>query len=261
MHELESKYDGIIRQKADYKKIIFHLAAELQQDFSCARVSIFLKHQDGRFVTVIAQGVAGMDIDVKPGEGIAGKCLQRKLPLIVNNSAYDPRSLCRVRDHYTGYHTANLLAAPMLNIFHQPIGIIQLVNKCQGDFTETDANRLEGLCNSIRDISKIVPQPITNIWDDDEKQANIAERMHRVKANLLLAEKENNLYVLDVDAGRVHSFNPTARIIFQLCMAGGTKEEIVQDYIRYFNISTADGQKDVDVVLKIIGDYGLFADG
>ncbi len=82
-------------------------------------------------------------------------------------------------------------------------------------------------------------------------------QIYKLKENLLLAEKDEFLYVLDVDLGRVHSFNITAKIIFQLCMEPRTVQEIVDEYRSYFDVSVAVGWRDVNAVLKNLSQYGL----
>lgn len=85
--------------------------------------------------------------------------------------------------------------------------------------------------------------------------------IYQVKKNLLLAEKDEFLYVLDVELGRVHSFNITGKIIFQLCMEPRTIREIVREYLNYFDVSEAVGLRDVKTVLNKFSQYELLQPG
>ena len=82
----------------------------------------------------------------------------------------------------------------------------------------------------------------------------------QVKANLLLAEKDELLYVLDVEPGRIHSFNITAKVIFQLCMQPRTEEEIIAEYRNYFELDFSSAQEDVRLMLDMLTQAELLAD-
>ncbi len=157
-------YRDLFSRYHDYRRLLVALACRLREDFTCERVSIFLRASGNRFLTIVAQGVEGMTIDVKPGEGIAGKALQQKRSLIVNDPAHDPRSLCRVRDHYTGFRTRCLLAVPGMDVWGRPLGAFMLLNSVKGRFTNGERERLERLTWMIRKIKKIAPRRIRNIW-------------------------------------------------------------------------------------------------
>ncbi len=161
------KYRQIIEENDYYNFKILAIANNLKKDFNCERVSIFFKETDGRFITVIAQGLENMSIDVKKGEGLAGKCLQSKKPIISNDCSYDHRSLCRVRDHYTGFTTQSILTAPILSFFGYPIGLVQLINKVNGDFTMQDAQHLMEINKIIGKLRSSIPHPLRNIWSRD----------------------------------------------------------------------------------------------
>ena len=85
--------------------------------------------------------------------------------------------------------------------------------------------------------------------------------MIQLKPNLLLAEKKEYLYVLDADSGRVHTFNPTAKVIFQLCMEPIAFDELVQEYLGYFPIEASEAQADVRMILALFEQYDLLQSG
>ena len=147
------------------------LVRQFSADFDCERTSIYVRDQDGRFVTLVAQGLAGMTIDVKPGEGLAGKCLDSGEPLISNEAAYDTRSLCRLRDHYTGFVTRSLLVVPVKNQRGKVVALVQLVNKTTGPFDEEDIKRLQAAVRQLADLGKRVRQPVRNVWREGSADA------------------------------------------------------------------------------------------
>ncbi len=51
-------------------------------------------------------------------------------------------------DEKTGYHTRSMLVAPICNSSNDLIGVIQLINKCEGEaFDEEDRHYLEHVCD------------------------------------------------------------------------------------------------------------------
>ena len=167
---LAHKYEKLIILPLFWQDKLLKIAEELRHDFACDRVTLFFKDNDGRFVSIIAQGLAGMTIDVKLGEGLAGKCLLHRKAIISNNPEYDHRSLCRVRDSYTGYTTHSVIAVPIFSFWGSPLGIIQLVNKTAGLFSEQEAAQLQDLTPVFRCLYKEIPQPIVNIWGQGKEE-------------------------------------------------------------------------------------------
>jgi Nif-specific regulatory protein len=80
--------------------------------------------------------------------GIAGAVLRSGRALRVDDVAHDPRFYTGI-DRSTGITTRNLLAAP-LNSRQGPIGVIQVVNRRNGEaFTDDDLALLEALAGSV----------------------------------------------------------------------------------------------------------------
>ncbi len=72
---------------------------------------------------------------------------------------------------------------------------------------------------------------------------------HQLKPSLLITEKDQQLFVLDKDNGRVHEFNVTAKVIFQLFLEPRSKQEAVEEFARTFDIPTEQAAEDVDAML------------
>lgn len=144
--------------------LLGRLVRLFRRDFQCERVTIFLLDRDGQYVSAIAEGLPDMDIDVKPGEGLVGKAIEQQEILISNRAAYDVRSLCRVRDHYTGFQTHSLLAAPIGGKSGRISGAVQLVNKLGGEFTAADRQQMTVVTAELATLSDRIPRPISNLW-------------------------------------------------------------------------------------------------
>lgn len=160
----KAKYQALVRIPRPYPEILYRLARELRRDFSCERVSLYFKDQHQVFVTVLAEGLEGMDLAVKEGEGLVGKCLKWRRPVIANDPLHHPQALSRLRDHYTGFRTRSLLSAPILNVFRRPVGAVQLVNQLGPGFTESDAARLFEIAGVLAALRRRLPRPLANIW-------------------------------------------------------------------------------------------------
>ncbi|MFN3410994.1 MAG: sigma 54-interacting transcriptional regulator [Exilispira sp.] len=76
------------------------------------------------------------EYELKPGQGIAGWVAKYGTPLIVNNAEEDPRFFPDISKEIQ-FKTRNILCTP-LKIDENIIGVIELINKIGGDFTEED---------------------------------------------------------------------------------------------------------------------------
>jgi phosphoserine phosphatase len=80
------------------------------------------------------------------GQGISGHvALTRQLanvPIPVDDLRWNPTI-----DRQTGYHTRNILAAPLLSAEdHELLGVLEVINRRQGSFDEFDEQMIEAFC-------------------------------------------------------------------------------------------------------------------
>jgi len=74
---------------------------------------------------------------------IAGWIVKHNEPVIIADVSKDPRHLKRA-DEATGFHTRSLIGVPM-SFKGRIIGVLQAVNKLDGEFTENDVERISVL--------------------------------------------------------------------------------------------------------------------
>jgi phosphoserine phosphatase RsbU/P len=86
------------------------------------------------------------EVRVKLGQGFAGYVGQTGEIVNVNDAYSDPRFL-RNFDIETGYLTRNVLAVPMRNPKQKIIGVVQLLNKDEGNFTRRDERMLVAMAS------------------------------------------------------------------------------------------------------------------
>ena len=96
----------------------------------------FLDEARDELVSRIVQGREVQSIRLKVGQGIAGHVAKTGKSLHVRDPYQDSR-FNPEWDLLTGYRTKSILAAPMKNHLGRTIGVIQVLNKKRGDFTET----------------------------------------------------------------------------------------------------------------------------
>ena len=82
-------------------------------------------------------------IRLKNGQGIAGWVSENRQSVIINDVYSDKRFYSRV-DRQSGFQTSNMICIP-LQIEERVIGILQAINKQNGDFNENDLRLLQAI--------------------------------------------------------------------------------------------------------------------
>ena len=92
----------------------------------------------------IAQGTYNREIRVLNNSGIAGTVFQSGLGEIVNNAYADERFNLEI-DRKTGFTTKSILCVPVKTARGEVIGVVQTLNKRDGEFTTDDMVLLEAM--------------------------------------------------------------------------------------------------------------------
>ncbi|QJB55009.1 adenylate/guanylate cyclase domain-containing protein [Pseudodesulfovibrio sp. zrk46] len=92
----------------------------------------------------IAMGENMQEIRFPNHLGIAGTVFTKGEALLIPDAYADSRFNQDV-DKKTGYRTRNILTAPIRNKFGKPVGVIQILNKLDGAFDESDLSMLEAM--------------------------------------------------------------------------------------------------------------------
>jgi signal transduction histidine kinase/putative methionine-R-sulfoxide reductase with GAF domain len=109
------------------------------------RATLYLLDEtNDELVSRIALGDDVRSIRMKVGSGIAGHVARTGKLLHTRDAYKDPR-FSPEWDMLTGYRTRSILAAPMKNHLGKTIGVVQVLNKKQGEFTDDDADILAAL--------------------------------------------------------------------------------------------------------------------
>ncbi len=130
----------------DLDTLLQKILQEASRVVDADRGSLFLVDQKtGELWAKIAQGIGdNREIRIPAGVGIAGHVGQTGEIIKLRNAYEDPRFNASV-DRATGYQTRSLLAVPMVDMHGQIVGVIQVLNKRRGRFTQDDADVLVAL--------------------------------------------------------------------------------------------------------------------
>ena len=109
------------------------------------RGSLFLNDPTtGELYSRIALGGINREIRILNNTGVAGHVYTGGAGLIVPDAYADER-FDRTTDSQTGFHTRNILCAPIRTARGDVIGVVQTLNRREGDFTEVDMHLLEAI--------------------------------------------------------------------------------------------------------------------
>jgi putative methionine-R-sulfoxide reductase with GAF domain len=112
------------------------------------RATIFLVDRERRELwSKVALGAGTGEIRVPLGSGLAGGVAATGQAQIIAQAYADPR-FNREVDRRTGFRTHNLLTVPLKTAKGEVIGVLQLLNKRTGEFTEEDLEMVTALAGS-----------------------------------------------------------------------------------------------------------------
>jgi len=122
--------------------VIMEVATE---QMNCDRSTLFLLDEEKKeLVSKIAQRAEVSEIRVPLGSGLAGYAAESGETINIADAYKDPRFNPAV-DKKTGYRTRTILTMPMRNRRGKVIGVLQVLNKKEGIFTNEDEYFLEVL--------------------------------------------------------------------------------------------------------------------
>lgn len=131
---------------------IYHLVVKQINEYFCVDAGSLLMRDDEtgdlEFVMTLEAGqekLAG--VRVPRGQGVAGYVAEQQHYEIVPDVRQDPRFYAKISDD-VGYVTHSILCVPMV-VKGRTIGVIELLNKKNGNFTEEDGERLTRMAATI----------------------------------------------------------------------------------------------------------------
>lgn len=195
-----------------YELIVYQSAQLLGAD----RVSLFLiDYETNEVYTQLAMGLAGKEIRLPLGRGVAGTVAFTGQPINIADAELDPRPA----SNYFGYATKTILAVPLKLNGTRIVGVVEALNKAGGPFDERDERVLEILgslvgvalerAHSIHEKEALDEKMIYQAQHDLETGLpNRALLMERLAFDLEEAERrQQELAVLMIDLDRFKLIN------------------------------------------------------
>jgi Nif-specific regulatory protein len=157
-HKLSLLLDlgALLAREVELDTILGALGARIARAMRADRATIYLVDAaTGELRSRVADLPELPEIRLRPGQGIAGFVAERGEIVNVRDAARDPRHFGGV-DRETGYVTRTVLAAPIRD--PEPRrgerrrairGVVQVLNKQDGPFTEEDEAFLQALANQV----------------------------------------------------------------------------------------------------------------
>lgn len=149
------------------------------------RGTLFLNDPSaGELYSRVAQGNSHREIRIPNTAGVAGHVFSRGKGIIIDE-AYEDERFDRSVDKQTGYHTHNILCAPIRTVRGDVIGVIQTLNKAEGNFTLEDLALLEAMTTQAA-ITLQSTQYIEQVKQTREREMEFLDVVSDVTAELEL---------------------------------------------------------------------------
>jgi signal transduction histidine kinase/putative methionine-R-sulfoxide reductase with GAF domain len=129
----------------DLDQLLELILSKITEALEAERATLYLLDEGkDELVSRITHGEEVRSIRLKVGHGIAGHVARTGKALHVKDAYKDPR-FSPEWDVLSGYRTRSILASPMRNHLGRTIGVIQVLNKKRGEFTDVDTVILAAL--------------------------------------------------------------------------------------------------------------------
>ena len=137
-----SKIARTVNAEANLDKLLMTIAEQTKLVLNADRCSVFLYDKDkNELWSKVALGMESEKIRFSADKGFAGAVLKTGETIRIKD-AYSDKRFNQDIDKKTGYKTYNLLCMPIRNIKFEIIGVFQVLNKKDGDFTDSDEDIL-----------------------------------------------------------------------------------------------------------------------
>ena len=137
-----SKIARTVNAEANLDKLLMTIAEQTKLVLNADRCTVFLYDKEkNELWSKVALGMESEEIRFSADKGFAGDVLKTGETIRIKD-AYSDERFNKEIDKKTGYKTYNLLCMPMRNIKFEIIGVFQVLNKKDGDFTDADEDIL-----------------------------------------------------------------------------------------------------------------------
>ncbi len=164
--------------------MLSQIAVKACEVMEADRCSVFLHDPaTDELWSTVALGMGAETIRIPSSSGLAGASFQTGEIFNLEDAYQDPRFKKEV-DAHTGYHTRSMLCMPLYNRAGMKLGVIQLLNKKEGVFSEEDESFLRTFGNHASFFIEIAQLQKARI-DALEQSRKELERLNRAKGKAL----------------------------------------------------------------------------
>ncbi len=175
----------------DLDQLLELILSKITEALEADRATLYLLDESkDELVSRIVQGDEVKSIRLKVGHGIAGHVARTGKSLNIKDAYKDPR-FNPEWDMISGYRTRSILVAPMKNHLGRTIGVVQVLNKKRGEFTEVDGVILAALATQAA-ISIDNSRLFLSVTQKNMQLLDIKEQLeHRIRDLKLLFDLES----------------------------------------------------------------------
>ena len=125
------------------------VAEEIKKVLNADRCTVFLLDKEkNELWSKVALGMESKEIRLSADTGIAGYSAKTGEIINIKDAYSDPRFNKDI-DKQTGYVTKNMITMPIWNLKHEILGVFQVLNKPDGEFTKQDEETLLTIGSSV----------------------------------------------------------------------------------------------------------------
>ncbi|RZS99443.1 adenylate/guanylate cyclase domain-containing protein [Aquimarina brevivitae] len=208
---------GAISSELELDSLIPLIMAKAAEITGADRSSLFfMDHTTGELWTVYAKGLEKKVVRTK--KGIVAQVAKEKKALIVNEPYSNPLFNPAI-DKKTGYTTRSILSVPVFQANNEILGVIQVINKLDGNFDKRDLSILQGFASQIRIAIE---------------NAKLFDEVHNVKnyLDVLVQNLDNAIVTVDL-SGHIKTVNQTFYTMFGL----DSSENVINKHVKELHTS------------------------
>lgn len=136
-----------LSEEGDLDALLSLIMRKVTELMDADRSTLYLLSEDGRWLwSKVVQGDERVEIRLEVGEGIAGWVAETREIVNIPDAYADQRFQPAV-DLKSGYRTRSILSVPMLGALGGLVGVLQVLNKSDGPFTQPDEELLMALAS------------------------------------------------------------------------------------------------------------------
>ena len=167
------------------------IVAQIRDVMDAERATLYLYDEEKQELwsrVLLESGIN--EIRLKLGEGIAGDVMESGETVRIDDVAKDPRFQVRF-DLSSGFVTRSMLCQPLVNAEGHRIGVVQVLNKRGGPFTEKDQSLIEAL-DSQTAIAIENSQLVHALRESQAAEAKLLAERERQASELRIAQSIQN---------------------------------------------------------------------